>query len=68
MKMMIDTIQDAIEIPYIGENHAAFANHVLGRLQVLIKDSIRNNQPGIPFEKVCKAIVEARDYTSNFSK
>jgi len=37
-------------------------------LQVLIKDSIRNNQPGIPFEKVCKAIVEARDYTSNFSK
>lgn len=64
MKMMIDTIQKAIEIPYIGENHAEFANYTLGSLQHLIKESIKNNQDGIPFERIAKVIVDAHEYAS----
>ena len=44
LKMNIDIIREAIEIPYISENHAAFANHILGPLQQQIKETIATNQ------------------------
>lgn len=67
MKMNIDIIQEAIEIPYISENYAAFANHILGRLQQQIKETIAKGEEGISIVQISKIINAAKEYSDEYN-
>jgi len=65
MKMNIDIIREAIEIPYISESHAAFANHILGRLQQQIKETIASGDNDISIVRISKIINASKEYAEN---